>query len=301
MDRPFDLVILGHFARDVIVIGEERSAASGGAGYYGGIAAARLGFRTAVVTMLSPADRVHLGTFAEAGVEVFAADAPCTSGIENTYFSADMDRRRCEPLAFAGPFCEAQLPDLTTEILHVAPIMAGEVSLDLLETLCWRYPRVGLDLQGFLRLREGRSLVFRDWPDKQRGLAKVYALKGDAAEAETITGHTELREAARQLAAWGPREVVLTNAQGVLVLAEGRFYEAPFTARSLGGRTGRGDTCMATYLAARSRLDPATACVLAAAVTSLKMEKPGPYDGDRTALDTRLGEAYGGVSIALPA
>ena len=56
----------------------------------------------------------------------------------------------------------------------------------------------------------------------------------------------------------------------------------------------------ATY-ANHSRLDPATACVLAAAVTSLKMEKPGPYDGDRTALDTRLGEAYGGVSIALPA
>ena len=104
-------------------------------------------------------------------------------------------------------------------------------------------------------------------------------LKLDHAEAEVLTGLTDVHAAARQIATYGPREIVLTHNSGVLVYADGQTFEALFTPRSLDGRTGRGDTCFATYLGRRLSAPPEEACRFAAAVTTLKMERPGPFRG----------------------
>jgi sugar/nucleoside kinase (ribokinase family) len=113
------------------------------------------------------------------------------------------------------------------------------------------------------------------------GLAHVTYLKVDRAEAELLAGQTDLRVAARQLAAYGPpgNEVVVTQSSGVTVCAGGRIYEAPFTPRSLDGRTGRGDTCFATYVGKRLSASAEESCRFAAAVTTLKQEQPGPWRG----------------------
>jgi sugar/nucleoside kinase (ribokinase family) len=138
---------------------------------------------------------------------------------------------------------------------------------------------VALDAQGFVRVRDGDDLVFRPWTGMQEGLAQVTYLKADRAEAELLTGQSDLRAAARQLAAYGPREVVITQSSGVTVLAGGQIYQAPFTPRSLQGRTGRGDTCFSTYLGTRLDAPPERAARVAAAVTTLKQEQPGPWLG----------------------
>jgi sugar/nucleoside kinase (ribokinase family) len=65
----------------------------------------------------------------------------------------------------------------------------------------------------------------------------------------------------------------------VTVLADGDFHQAPFTSRSLDGRTGRGDTCFAAYLGGRLASPPEEATLLAAAITTLKQENPGPWRG----------------------
>jgi sugar/nucleoside kinase (ribokinase family) len=156
--------------------------------------------------------------------------------------------------------------------------MAGEVDLPLLKAIAQRGP-VALDAQGFVRVREGGSLTFRPWPDIDEGLGHVTYLKVDQAEAEAITGETDLERAAVRLAKYGPREIVLTQSGGVTVYAGERIYRAPFTSRSLAGRTGRGDTCFATYLGKRLTADPEDACRLAAAITSRKQETPGPWRG----------------------
>ena len=49
--------------------------------------------------------------------------------------------------------------------------------------------------------------------------------------------------------------------------------------RSLAGRTGRGDTCFATYVGKRLSASPEEACQWAAAITTLKQEQPGPWHG----------------------
>ena len=282
-----DILFLGHFAVDRNVVDGVAEIASGGGVYYGGIAAARLGTRVAVVTRLRSEDFPRLDAFREAGVEVFATAAPDTSGIENTYRSADMERRVCAPLGFAGPFVPEDLPDVPARIVAIVPIIAGEVDLALLKRLAGRGP-VALDVQGFVRVRVGDQLLFRPWAEMAEGLAHVTYLKVDRAEAEALTGETDLAVAAAKLAAYGPREIVLTQSSGVMVYADGQTHFAPFTPRSLAGRTGRGDTCFATYLTKRLTSSPDEACRWAGAVTTLKQEQPGPWKGAPIEIESLL-------------
>ena len=273
-----DIMMIGHFAKDRLVVDGTVTTSSGGAVYYGSVALRHIGVRVAVVTRLHPDDFPRLEEMRQEGVEVFATAAPETSGIENLYDSADMERRICKLMAFAGPFREEDIPPLSAQVYLITPIIAGEVDLPLLKMLAARGP-VGLDVQGFVRVRDDGHLVFRQWPDMAEGLTHVTYLKVDRAEAELLTGLTDMRDAARELAAYGPREIVVTQSSGVTVYAEGQIYTAPFTPRSLAGRTGRGDTCFATYVGKRLTVSAEEACLFAAAVTTLKQEQPGPWRG----------------------
>jgi sugar/nucleoside kinase (ribokinase family) len=274
-----DIMMIGHFAKDRIVVDGQSDTRSGGAVYYGSIPLGQIGVEVAVVTRLYPDDFPRLDGLKQVGVQVFAVSAPETSGIENIYNSVDMERRICKPMGFAGSFQAADIPNISARIYAVVPIIAGEVDLPLLKTLATRGP-VALDVQGFVRVKEDDELVFRQWPEMKEGLAQVTYLKVDRAEAELLTGLTDLTEAARRLAAYGPREVVITQSSGVTVYAGGQLYQAPFTSRSLAGRTGRGDTCFATYLGKRLTTSPQEAIRWAGAVTTLKQENPGPWHGN---------------------
>jgi sugar/nucleoside kinase (ribokinase family) len=295
MTLPFDvdIMMIGHFAKDRLVVDGHGETASGGAVYYGSVVLRRLGLDVAVVTRLHPDDFPLLDELKQEGVIVYATPAPETSGIENLYNSSNMERRICKPLGFAGPFDVGNIPDVPARVYVIASIMAGEADLPLLKDLAGRGP-VAIDIQGFVRVRdeERGDLVFRPWPDMAEGLAHVTYLKVDRAEAEHLTGLTDMAAAARRLAEYGPSEIVLTQSSGVTVFADGKMYQSPFTPRSLAGRTGRGDTCFASYLGWRLNHAPDEATRLAGAITTLKQEQPGPWRGtlaDAKALLAREG------------
>ena len=170
--------------------------------------------------------------------------------------------------------------------------MAGEVSLNLIEHICSQFERVSLDLQGVLRVRDGKELKFVDWSDKESGLKGIHTVKADSVEAEVITGEKDISKAARIIAEWGPSEVVITHKDGLMVYAEGKVYEASFTPHAIKGRTGRGDTSIASYLASRLNASPEESCKFAAAVTSLKLEKEGPFDRTYQDVVTKLKADY---------
>jgi sugar/nucleoside kinase (ribokinase family) len=279
--------MIGHFAKDILVVDGRAEVSSGGGVYYGSIPLRHLGLKVAVVTRLHPDDFARLETLEQAGVQLFATAAPETSGIENIYDSADMERRICKPLGFAGPFGPEDIPDIRPRLVLITPIIAGEVDLPLLKMLAERGP-VAIDVQGFVRVRDNGNLVFREWPEMEEGLSQVTYLKVDRAEAELLTGETDLRLAARQLARFGPREILITHSSGVTVFADGHLYEAPFSPSSLAGRTGRGDTCFAVYLGKRLSTPPQEACRFAAAVTTRKQEQPGPWNGNLADVEVLL-------------
>ena len=272
-----DVAMIGHYAQDRIIYMDNSEVALGGAVYYGGVALRRLGFRVAVITRLAKQDWSMLDELRGEGIQVYAAEASATSGIENVYATADMNYRTCKPLGFAGAFRWEDIPDLNARVWLVGPIIAGEVDIPLLRLLHAKGAPVALDIQGFIRVPENDQLVFREWPQMSEGLRYVNYLKADDAEALALTGHSDLRQAAMELAGYGPSEIVLTHRDGMLVYAAGQFHRAAFRPRQVRGRTGRGDTTFSTYVAKRLAESPEAACRYAAAVASLKMETPGPF------------------------
>ena len=130
-----------------------------------------------------------------------------------------------------------------------------------------------------LRCSEDGNLLFRDWKEKKKYLPKITFLKTDAAEAEILTGESDREKAAYMLASWGAGEVMVTHNTEVIVLADGKIFRAPFTPSNLSGRTGRGDTTFAAYLARRLDFNPGESVRYAAALCSIKMEKPGAFKG----------------------
>jgi sugar/nucleoside kinase (ribokinase family) len=65
----------------------------------------------------------------------------------------------------------------------------------------------------------------------------------------------------------------------------------------LDGRSGRGDTCVGTYMAMRLSMSPHEAGIWAAAVTSLKMENPGPFSRSVREVESFIQEKYSHGSI----
>jgi sugar/nucleoside kinase (ribokinase family) len=123
-------------------------------------------------------------------------------------------------------------------------------------------------------------MVHRDLEDKRTVLPQLDLFKVDAKEALLLTGEEDPEPAVRAVHALGPRLVLLTHRGGVCVYDGRSLVQGAFTTWTLEGRTGRGDTCTASFLAGRRRgmsLPEATA--FAAAVTSAKMRYRGPYRG----------------------
>ena len=137
------------------------------------------------------------------------------------------------------------------------------------------------DAQGFLRVAEpdGR-MVHRDLPQKREVLSLLDLFKVDAKEGLVLTGEEDPQRAARAVHALGPKMVLLTHRDGVCVFDGNTMHEAAFSGFTLEGRTGRGDTCTASFLAAHGRgMELSEATVFAAEVTSRKMQYPGPFLG----------------------
>lgn len=274
----FDIVMIGNFAKDKLIVDGIEEISSGGGVYYGSIAIRHLGARVAVVTRLHPDDFPRLEELRAEGVEVFATPSSGTSGIANYYNSTNMETRICKPIGFGGKYTLAEIPDISTNVIMISPLFAGEIDLSLLQALSTKAP-IGMDIQGFVRVPVENDLIFQPWNDLEAGLKCLTYLKVDKAEAEYITGLSDMSASAEKLRSFGPQEIVLTQSSGVTVFADDKFFTAPFTPRSLAGRTGRGDTCFSTYIAKRLTSSVETACRWAGVVTTMKQEIPGPWKG----------------------
>jgi sugar/nucleoside kinase (ribokinase family) len=147
-------------------------------------------------------------------------------------------------------------------------------------------------MQGFVRVLRGQNLIYEPWEEMQETLPYLDVLKSDAVEAEFLTGEADIYKAAQIYSQMGPKEIVMTHKDGILILSDGQFHQAGFYPTKLNGRSGRGDTCIGAYMAMRLSLNTYEAGIWAAAVTSLKMEKLGPFDRSMEDVLTLIREKY---------
>ena len=277
---PYEIIMIGHLSKDVIIdyIGN-RTYITGGAVVYSSMAAAHSEVSTMVITKMRSDDRILIAPLQSKDIEWVTAVSPKTTSIQNVYHTADKERRDVTLLSQADPFRMEDIPEDEPWVYQLAGLFGGEIPDTLIKPLALR-SQVALDAQGVLRcIDEQGSLVFHDWVNKRELLPYVTFFKVDAAEAEILTGMSDRVQAAKTLQAWGADEVMLTHNTEVLVCGDGDVHSAPFTNSNTSGRTGRGDTTFAAYLAWRGKHDIHQSLRYAAALCSIKMESPGPFCG----------------------
>lgn len=282
MTPPTDITFMGHMCYDEIhPFGGEASTAPGSAVLCGAMAAARAGARVTVVTRMSPADEQILQPMRALGIDCVLIPTAHTTRMRVVHPCEDVDVREMDQIENAGYMQVQDMPAIESRFVHLAGITDQEFTIDLIKGLRDRGYSVSADMQSFVRQVDPatRKISFADVADKAEITGLLDRVKLDVVEARILTGTDDLEAAAGQFADWGCPEVVITRADGVLARVNGETLFEPFTNRSIVGRTGRGDTTFAGYMAHSLTHPAAEALKFAAALVSLKMETPGPFVG----------------------
>ncbi|MDR1177602.1 MAG: ribokinase [Spirochaetaceae bacterium] len=295
MGKQFDTLIIGQPSLDINTDHEGHTVREiGGAVVYSGYAASALGHATCVLPKASGTTINIASVFAPArNIEVAALESPESTSIENIYHSADKERRSCRAVSRIAGYRAGEIPDIDARIYHLAGLMRGDIDSGIIPFAA-KKALVAVDVQGFLRCADEKTgeMSFHDWSEKLEVLPRIHFLKTDAAEAEILTGLTDRREAAKTLYSWGAHEIMITHNTEVLVFDGKDVYTQPLKARNLSGRSGRGDTCFSGYITERLTRGIPEALLTAAALVSLKMEKPGPFNGTREDVEAYIREFY---------
>jgi sugar/nucleoside kinase (ribokinase family) len=274
----YDVVYVGNYTKDTIISPAGIRYVDGGGSGYAAYAAACLGLKVAVVTRLAREDIHVVAKFNLAGIDCFPTYTPTSTLMCLEYPTTNPDIRNLTVIATAGAITVSEVENLEMKAALIGSSLRGEVGLDVIRKLNEKKVLLAADVQGFVRVLRGQELKYEPWGEMQETLAYLDILKSDAVEAEFLTGEADIFKAAQIYAGMGPKEIVLTHKDGLLIHAGGQFHEIGFYPARLDGRSGRGDTCIGAYVAMRLTKDPLEAGVWAAAVTSLKMENLGPFN-----------------------
>jgi sugar/nucleoside kinase (ribokinase family) len=293
----YDVVYIGNYTKDTIISPAGTRYVDGGGSRYAAYAAAKLGLKIGVVMRLAREDMHVVAKFNLAGIDCFPTYAPSSTLMCLEYPTTDPDIRNLSVAGLAGNITGAQVEPIQMKSAAINSSVRGEVGLDVIRQLKDRQVTLAADMQGFVRVVEGKELKYAPWPEMKETLAYIDILKSDQVEAEYLTGEKDIFKAANIYASMGPQEIVLTHKDGVLIYADGKFHELGFFPSRLDGRSGRGDTCIGTYVAMRLSKDPLQAGIWAAALTSLKMENLGPFDRPLAEVEALIQEKYNHGSI----
>lgn len=283
---------IGHITLDKIVTPRHTIYMPGGTSYYFSHGISRLKdaphFR--LVTALAESEMDAVEEIRRKGVEVKVLPSRRSVYFENVY-GENQNNRTQRVLAKADPFTTEGLCDVDAGIFHLGSLLADDFSIDVIKYLSGK-GILSVDAQGFLREVRGEKVYPVDWEEKKEALRYVDILKVNEHEMEVLTGFGQPESAAKCLADWGVKEVLITlGSLGSVIYAEGVYYSIPaYPPREVVDATGCGDTYMAGYLYMRGhgRSYFESGC-FAAAMSTLKLEHSGPFAGTEEDILSTIG------------
>jgi len=293
-NKVYDVVCIGNYTKDTIISPAGTTYVDGGAVNYSAHAAARLGAKVAVVTHLASEDERVVEKFTQSGIDCLPTYTSQSTCMRLEYPTTNPDIRNLSVTGTAGSITANEVNSVQAKSAVIGSSLRGEVGLDVIQALREKNILVAIDVQGYVRVLREQELKYEPWDDMADTLAQVDVLKSDAVEAEYLTGKSDIFEAAKAFAAMGPKEIVLTHKEGVLVYADKKFYDRQFYPQNMNGRSGRGDTCVGSYVSMRLTKSPEDASIWAAAVTSLKMENQGPFNRNLSEVEALIRNKYNG-------
>ena len=295
--KHYDVLYIGNYTKDTVISPAGVRQVDGGAVNYAAHAAARLGLTVAVITRLAKEDEHVVERLQQLGIDCYVTYTPQSTMLKLEYPTLDPDIRTLSVTATAGSITATEVDGMDAKAAVIGSSVRGEVAVDVIRTLKEKNMMTAADMQGFVRVLRGVELKYEPWEEMRSTLAHVDVVKSDAVEAEFLTGETDIYKAAKFYADMGPKEIVLTHKDGLLIYANGSFHEMGFYPARLEGRSGRGDTCLGTYVARRLTMAPREAGIWAAAVSSLKMENLGPFNRSISEVEELIRARYNHGSV----
>jgi len=293
--KKYDITFIGHMCYDeVIPFKGAAIIAPGSAVLCGAMVTSRIGIKTAAIVRMSKDEEAITQPMKDQGVDVYIIPAECTTYSRVLHESENVDERKITLVRTAGLIKFEDLPQFDSRWVHLAGISDSEFDLDLIKKLKEKGYGLSVDMQSFVRqiTPVTNEINFGDVKDKKRIIAQMDKVKLDVIEAKVLTGTDDLQEAALIVESWGCPEIMITHSEGVLVRADKQNYYEKFSNNSVVGRTGRGDTVFAAYLARRLENDVKGSLKFAAALVSIKMETYGPFKGSLEDVLKRIKEKH---------
>ncbi|HAR95081.1 MAG TPA: hypothetical protein DCR97_03835 [Deltaproteobacteria bacterium] len=276
----YDILFIGHINRDTVEpfkgppFTEECSPVT-----FAAAAACRVGGRIAAVTKISGNEESLLEPLKEAGVHLFVQSGEATEG-HIIFPTANVDQRQIYRIKVGEPFASGEMPACKPCLVHLCCFDACGFLPKLMRALKARGFRLSVDMMSVMLQADASGAAhLEDVPEKKEILNMADFVKVDVVEAKVLTGADAPKDQADILEGWGSSETIITSSEGVLAQGNGTSAFAKFTNRNTRGRMGRGDTCMGAYLARRLDHPLEDAVRFAAALTSIKLESPGPFTG----------------------
>jgi sugar/nucleoside kinase (ribokinase family) len=229
------IALLGNLSRDVL---PGRPPQVGGGPFHGARALQRLRVPARVVARCAAADRAWMiPPVARLGTPVRFVPGASTAAFS---FSYEGDRRTMAVESLGDTWSPADLPELRSRWVHVAPLARHEWPAATLQALARRH-RVSFDGQGLVRAGRTGPLELDDDFDREV-LRHIWLLKLADDEAEVIGDIDGL----------GVREVVVTHgSRGSTVHVGGLAEFVP--ARAVDADpTGAGDAFITAYVVGRN-------------------------------------------------
>lgn len=273
---------IGHITLDKIITPQKTTYLAGGTSFYfsHGISRLKEYKNYKLVTALAQTEYPSAEAIRALGIDVTILPSRKTVYFENIYGN-NPDERHQRVLAKADPFTIENLKDIEADIYHLGTLLADDFSLEVIKHIASK-GILSADAQGYLREVRGEKVYAVDWKEKHEALKYIDILKVNEKEMEVLTGETDPEKAAHRLAEWGVKEVLVTlGSLGSLIYAENKVHHIPvFKPKEVVDATGCGDTYMAGYLYKRSQgASYLEAGCFAAAMSTLKLEKNGPFSG----------------------
>lgn len=277
-----DICCIGHITLDKIITPKQTIYMPGGTSYYfsHGISHLNDWKNYKLVTSLAPSEYSSVDELTGKGLNVEIIPSKKTVYFENSY-GINQNNRTQRVLAKADPFTVEKIQHIEAKIFHLGSLLSDDFSLDVIKYLS-KKGILSVDAQGYLREVRGENVYPIDWREKKEALKYVHILKVNEHEAKVLTGLDDYQAAARQLAEWGVKEVLLTlGSEGSIIYAENSFYYIPaYPPKEVVDATGCGDTYMLGYLYMRNKgVSYEEAGCFAAALSTVKLEKSGPFSG----------------------
>ena len=277
-----DICCIGHITLEKIITPKQTIYMPGGTSYYfsHGISHLNDWKNYKLVTSLAPSEYSSVDELTGKGLNVEIIPSKKTVYFENSY-GINQNNRTQRVLAKADPFTVEKIQHIEAKIFHLGSLLSDDFSLDVIKYLS-KKGILSVDAQGYLREVRGENVYPIDWCEKKEALKYVHILKVNEHEAKVLTGLDDYQAAARQLAEWGVKEVLLTlGSEGSIIYAENSFYYIPaYPPKEVVDATGCGDTYMLGYLYMRNKgVSYEEAGCFAAALSTVKLEKSGPFNG----------------------